>query len=168
MQINTIISTDSDISPNGETKIFRPKKYNNELRRKRLENTIRLFDTIIRDKPTRHIQRCPICGIEFIVGERQVIVNNGLYYGYANEGRRTSFTTLKTGWKSFAPAKDVIIYMKKYYLHPECYACQQNKMFLRGNLHGIINHSLCEQCEHKFKCYTGEYSTQKINGIVPE
>jgi len=144
-------------------------KHNLDLWSKRRQGYVHSHIFSIRTKPTRHKQLCASCSKQFEVGDRQIIANTGeTLYGYATKGAKSGFSVMPK-WMPrrilSASDKPMIIFHKKYYYHPDCFACYVNKQFIRGQLHGILNHSLCEKCEHKFSCFTGEIH-HDIHGCI--
>jgi hypothetical protein len=144
---------------------FVPIKHNHYLINRRMEDRVQSFAITIRTKPTRYTHHCCVCGIDFKVGDRQIVTSAGLLYGYPKKGERTRFSTLPEGWLNKLQ-KDIIISNKKFYTHPTCYGCHLNHQYFKARLFELVNNSLCESCEHKFKCYTGEEYNENYTNRV--
>ena len=141
---------------------------NHALLEKRSEGYVHSFAFTIRTKPTRHKQSCNICAKEFEVGDRQILLNVQHLFGYAEKGKKTRFQAMPAGWVGKFRDKPVITYCRKHYLHPDCYACHVNRKFIEGQLYGLLNYALCEKCEHKFSCLTGETYNKEIDPTMWE
>lgn len=134
------------------------RKPNWALRQERLKDLVyvRDFPLEIRIKPTAHKQYCFVCRELMEKGERQIVLDAGMWHCYGDnsfksfQGNRIKIS----GDYSNYPQQ----YFKRHvYLHTTCLSCLLNKMFEKAGLNLMPE---CEKCRNRFNCYTNNSNLQ--------
>jgi len=125
-----------------------------ELRKKRQESTVEWadFPFKIRTKPTNHKQYCYHCRCLIDKGQRQIMINSGMWLRY-KDSHTSKYSTCKSSTMHNMKCYNGLRTFTRYiYLHANCCSCVLNRLFQTAGLSLKPN---CEACEARFNCYTG-------------
>ncbi len=143
---------------------IKQKNYNLELRLKREQQKIELrdFPLSVRIKPTAHKQYCYLCRKPIGKDTHQIMLNSGYWYTFVKDskvqGGFRSISTIPSPYYTSVTSADSGSYLccnRKIYLHADCYACIFNRMMAKMGLSHLVNQNVCDKCEQRFNCYSG-------------
>jgi|GEM_PF-6980540 len=143
---------------------MKQKKYNFELREKRIKETWAAHDfpMKIRIKPTAHKQYCYKCRRLINKGSFQIMMESGVWL--KSKGNSTI--------KSISMGKNIVfnrynpgrVFPRNIYFHNDCFSCFLKKFFASAGISLIAD---CDTCRERFNCYTNNTEDEHWVTYIP-